>query len=119
MATMPPTSTTLDAEIAEALATDRPRPRDELVRVANAAAAMVFAGKSKLTDAMRARARSAAFKAIQQHDRIAGTSYHPHAAYSHGIATLANQGLEQAIAGWQEVQRIGGATGVRRKYGLR
>lgn len=109
----------LDAEIAEALETKKYASREELVLAAHTAAALVFVGKPTLSDATLRKARSAAFKAIQQRDPMSGTSDHPHAAYSHGISSLAAEGVEQAIAGWQKVKIAGGASGIRRRHGIR
>lgn len=98
---------------------DTGKPRDELVRVAHSAAALVFVGKPKLTDATIKKAKAKAFEAIRRHDRIAGTGHHSHAAHSHDIAALAAEGVEQAIAGWRDVQGAGGAAGIKRRHGIR
>jgi len=91
------------------------KPREALVRAANAAAAMLFVGKPKLSDALLRRAREHAFRAIQQSDRMAGTARHPHAPYSHGIATLAAEGVDQAVEGWKSVNARRDARGIFRR----
>lgn len=79
----------------------RGKSRAELVDVARAAAAAVFAPRKVApSEAALKKARSAAFKAIQRHDRLAGTSDHPVAAYSHGIAELAAEATEEARQRW-------------------
>jgi hypothetical protein len=83
----------------------RGKSRAELVGVARAAAAAVFAPLKKApSEAAVKKARSAAFRAIQHHDRLAGTADHPVAAYAHGIAELAAEGTEEARQRW-EMQR--------------
>jgi len=80
----------------------RGKSRAELVNVARAAAAAVFASRKVApSDAALKKARSAAFKAIQRHDRLAGTSAHPVAAYAHGIAELAAEATEEARQRWE------------------
>jgi hypothetical protein len=80
----------------------RGKSRAELVDVARAAAAAVFAPrKIAPTEAAMKKAREVAFKAIQRHDRQAGTATHPVAAYSHGIAELASEGTEEARQRWE------------------
>ena len=80
----------------------RGKSRAELVDVARAAAAAVFAPRKVApSEAALKKARSAAFKAIQRHDRLAGTSGHPVAAYSHGIAELAAEATEEARQRWE------------------
>jgi hypothetical protein len=119
MSTSRTNRTRLDAEIAEALDANEYASREELVRAAHTAAALVLVGRPTLSDATLKKARSAAFKAIQQRDRLSGTRDHPHAAHSHGIADLAAEGVEQAVTGWQKVKLAGGASGVKRKHGIR
>jgi len=92
-----------------------PLTRDELVRVANSAAALAFVRCTRMTDAAFARGRSAAFAAIYRADRLAGTATHPHAAFAHGIGALADEGTEQARAQWQAVQDRRGTNGIFRK----
>ena len=80
----------------------RGKSRAELVDVARAAAAAVFAPRKVApSEAAIKKARNAAFKAIQRHDRFAGTADHPVAAYSHGIAELAAEATEEARQRWQ------------------
>ena len=80
----------------------RGKSRAELVNVARAAAVAVFAPRKVApSEAAIKKARSAAFKAIQRHDRLAGTADHPVAAYSHGIAELAAEGTEEARQRWE------------------
>jgi hypothetical protein len=81
--------------------------RAELVRAANAAAAMVFVGKPKITGALVEAANHKAFDAIRRHDPLTGTRDHPHAAYSYGIVALANEGVEQAKADWARIKKHG------------
>ena len=76
--------------------------RAGLVDVARATAATVFAPRKVApSEAALKKARSAAFKAIQRHDRLAGTADHPVAAYSHGIAELAAEATEEARQRWE------------------
>jgi len=80
----------------------RGKSRAELVDVARAAAAAVFAPRKVApSEAALKKARSAAFKAIQRHDRLAGTADHPVAAYAHGIAELAAEATEEARQRWE------------------
>jgi hypothetical protein len=102
------TAAQLDAEIRESLQRDHlervrraAKPRAELVEAARAAAAKIFAGKKTLNEGLVGRARSAAFAAVLRADRGAGTSDHPYAAYSHDVATVAEEGVEQARHDWQ------------------
>lgn len=83
----------------------RGKSRAELVNVARAAAAAIFdPRKAAPSEAAIKKAKSAAFRAIQRFDRLAGTADHPVAAYSHGIAELAAEGTEEARQRW-EMQR--------------
>lgn len=80
----------------------RGKSRAELVSVARAAAASVFAPRKVApSEAAIKKARSKAFDAIRRADRLAGTSDHPVAAYSHGIAELAAEGTEEARQRWE------------------
>ncbi len=88
--------------------------RDELVRIAHAAAAGVFViARKGITERMLQRARSAAFQAVARADTSTGTAAHPFAAYSVGIAEIAEDGVNAARAAWQEVRSDGGAAGIR------
>lgn len=83
----------------------RGKSRAELVNVARAAAAAMFARRKVApTEAVIKKARSAAFRAIQQHDRLAGTATHPVAAYAHGVMELAAEGTEEARQRWEMQQ---------------
>jgi hypothetical protein len=80
--------------------------RAELVDVARAAAAAVFEPRKVApSEAAIKKARSAAFRAIQRHDRLTGTAQHPVAAYAHGIAELAAEGTEEARRRWAPRRR--------------
>ena len=74
--------------------------RAQLVTVARRAAERVFSDRKVMTPALIKKAKQAAFKAIQRHDPLSGTSEHPAAAYSHGIAELAAEGTSQAERAW-------------------
>jgi hypothetical protein len=81
----------------------RVRPREELVEVARVTAARMFEGRKRPPgDAAVKKAVSAAFDAIRRRDTLAGTSDHPHAAYSHGVHTLAVEGVEAARRAWEQ-----------------
>jgi hypothetical protein len=81
--------------------------RDKLVSIARAAAAGVFRSrKAAPSDASIKKAREAAFKAIRRYDPLSGTSDHPAAAYSHGIAELAAEGTAQAEREWVPAKEI-------------
>ena len=69
----------------------------------HAAAASLFVGKRKLSPALVHRARLLAFEAVRRRDWRAGTSDHPHAPHSAGIATLADEGVDEAIAAWTRI----------------
>jgi hypothetical protein len=126
---MPKSSAQLDREIAEFLQSKGSRltleaqerlvagrrsrdpgawsSRDKLIAIARAAAASVFASRKAAPSAAAIRkAREAAFKAIRRHDPIAGTSDHPAAAYSHGVAELAAEGVDQAARDWVPAKQI-------------
>lgn len=95
------------------------KSREELVQVANSAAALSLVRVKRMTDKAAGRARSVAFKAVTRADRTAGTASHPDgAAYSHGLHEIAVEGATIALDQWHEVQRVGGADGVRRKHGI-
>lgn len=79
------------------------KTRAELVRCAHAQAASMFVGKRKLPKALIEKARHAAFAAIVQCDRTAGTSDHTSAAYSYGVVALANEGVDEAIESWSRI----------------
>ncbi len=69
------------------------KTREDLVRIAHAAAAAVFVGARKsITANMMQRARIAAYDAIRGADSSTGTKDHPFAAYSLGIVALADDG---------------------------
>ncbi len=90
------------------------KTRDELVRIAHAAAAAIFVGARKsITANMMQRARIAAYDAISRADRAAGTKDHPFAAYSFGIVALADEGVAQARDAWAKIRAEGGAAGIR------
>lgn|SRR5574341_588889 len=81
--------------------------RDKLVSIARAAAASVFRSrKAAPSDAAIKKAKEAAFKAIRRHDPLAGTSDHPAASYSHGVAELAAEGVAQAEREWVPAKEI-------------
>ena len=74
--------------------------RVQIVTVARHAAENVFSGRKVMTPALIKKAKEAAFKAIRRHDPLSGTSEHPAAAYSHGVAELAAEGTSQAERAW-------------------
>lgn len=81
--------------------------RDTLVAIARAAAASVFESRKVVpSDAAIKKAKAAAFKAIRRYDPLAGTSDHPAASYSHGVAELAAEGVEQAERAWVPAKEI-------------
>ena len=76
--------------------------RAQLRDVARQAAAAVFAPrKIAPSAAVIQKAKSAAFKAIQRHDPLAGTEDHPSAAYAHGIMDIAMEATEEARQRWE------------------
>ena len=76
--------------------------RAQLVDIARQAAASVFAPrKIAPSEGVIQKAKSAAFKAIQRHDPLAGTSDHPAAAYAHGIMDIAMEATEEARQRWE------------------
>lgn len=79
--------------------------RDVMVSLATTAAYDVFFGRKTITDAVIQKARNAAFKAVQYSDPGAGTSEHPHAAYSHGVAALAQEGVIDALKRWEQYRK--------------
>ena len=87
----------LDREIASEIS------RADLVRAAHAAAASLFVGKRKLAPALILRARVLAFTAVQRRDWQAGTATHPHAPHAAGIAAIADEGVDEAIAAWARI----------------
>ncbi len=90
------------------------KTREELVRIAHAAAAEIFVSARRgITANMMQRARSAAFRAVSRADASTGTATHPFAAYSHGIVALADDGVAQAAQAWAKIRAEGGAAGVR------
>lgn len=102
---MTKTQAQLDAEIG--LVT-RAKSRAELVRAAHAAAASIFVyAKKSITPAQMKKAKALAFRAIAVADPLAGTADHPYAAYSHGIATLADEGVQDAVAAWLRIKERG------------
>lgn len=80
--------------------------RPQLVAIARGAAGNVFYGRKVMTPALIKKAKEAAFKAIRRHDPLAGTSEHPAAAYSHGVAELAAEGVAQAERTWVPAKEI-------------
>ena len=80
--------------------------RAQLVTVARRAAENVFSARKVMTPALIKKARAVAFKAIQRHDPLSGTSEHPAAAYAHGVAALAAEGTSQAERAWVPAQKI-------------
>ncbi len=90
------------------------KTREDLVRIAHAAAAAVFVGARKsITANMMQRARIAAYDAIRGGaDSSTGTKDHPFAAYSLGIVALADDGVAQARAAWAKI-RAEGAGAIR------
>ena len=80
--------------------------RDKLISIARAAAGNVFSSRNVMTPALIKKAKEAAFKAIRRYDPLAGTSEHPAAAYSHGIAELAAEGTAQAERAWVPAKPI-------------
>lgn len=80
--------------------------RAKLVSIARAAANNVFSGRKVMTPALIKKAEAAAFKAIRRYDPLAGTSDHPAAAYSHGVAELAAEGTAQAERTWAPEKKI-------------
>ena len=80
--------------------------RDKLVSIARAAANNVFDSREVMTPALLKKAKEAAFKAIRRYDPLAGTSDHPAAAYSHGVAALAAEGATQAERAWVPAKQI-------------
>lgn len=81
--------------------------RDKLVSIARAAAGSVLKSrKAAPSDAAIKKAKEAAFKAIRRHDPLAGTSDHPTASYSHGVAELAAEGVAQAVREWVPAKEI-------------
>lgn len=100
---MTKTTAQLDAEIGLT-----PKSRAQLVRVAHTEAASIFVrAKKSITPAMMSKAKAQAFRAIAIEDPRAGTADHPHAPYSHGIAALAEEGVQEAVAGWLRIQKQG------------
>lgn len=79
--------------------------RAQLVSVARGAAEGVFSGRKVMTPALIKKAKEAAFKAIRRYDPLSGTSEHPAAAYSHGVAELAAEGTTQAERTWVPAKR--------------
>ena len=76
--------------------------RSQLRDIARNAAAVVFAPrKIAPSEAVIQKAKSAAFKAIQRFDPLAGTSDHPAAAYAHGIMDIAMEATEEARQRWE------------------
>lgn len=92
---MPKAPTQLDAEIANEVS------RADLVRAAHAAAASLFVGKRRLAPSLVDKARALAFRAVTL--RGAGTANHPHAPHSAGVAALASEGVDEAIAAWTRI----------------
>ena len=91
------TAAQLDADIASEIS------RADLIRAAHAAAASLFVGKRKLPPALVHRARLLAFEAVRRRDWRAGTSDHPHAPHSAGIAAIADEGVDEATAAWARI----------------
>jgi len=86
------------------------KTREELVRIAHAAAAAVFVSARKgITANMMQRARIAAYDAVSRADSSVGTKDHPFAAYSFGIVALADDGVAQASAAWEKIRAEGAA----------
>ncbi len=87
----------------------RGKSRVELVDVARAAAAAVFAPRKVApSEAVIKKAKEAAFKAIKRHDPLTGTADHPVAPYSYGIAELAAEATEEARQRWEmQHERLG------------
>lgn len=74
------------------------KSREELVSEAERAARETFAGlRSYPSEARILKARSKAFEAVRRADPRAGTANHPHAAYAHGIAQIAHEGVDRAL----------------------
>lgn len=80
--------------------------RLELVRLARAVAAAMFERLRRLTPSAIEKARNKAFEVIHTADPTTGTANHPFAAYSHGIAALAAEGVALAERAWVPAKEI-------------
>lgn len=80
--------------------------RPELVSLARAVAAAMFERRKRLTSSAIDKARRKAFDVIRTADPTTGTSDHPFAAYAHGIAALAAEGVDQAKHAWVPARRV-------------
>jgi hypothetical protein len=60
----------------------------------------MFEDRHRLTPSMIKKAQSKAFRVINSADPTIGTTRHPFAAYSHGVWSLAVEGVEQAEREW-------------------
>jgi hypothetical protein len=82
--------------------------RAELVGLARAVAAAMFERARRLSPSAIKKAQRKASAVILRADPTIGTSYHPFAAYSHGVDALAAEGVAQAERTWTPAKRARG-----------